>query len=307
MNLKQLKHVVALSDTLNFHRAAERVFLTQSALSRSIANFESDIGLVIFDRSNGQVAVTSVGQQVLHRARKLLADSHNFLQDVRHLKEGISGLVSFGMGPFLAATVIPSALKKYHLAHPGISLNMNINRWDYLRNLLENEAIEFFIADIRQIPDDQNLNITLLGNPSIGFYCRRGHPLHKQNSDAPINAQELLEFPMASVGIPPVVKQEIKHELNLAESADLKIDIQCDDLLLLKNLLPGTDIILLCAKAMMAFPSIQEEIVHLNVPMANNKFGTWGLVTIKSKELTPAAQILAQLLCTHIVEATNEF
>ncbi len=305
MNIKQLTHIMVLAEELNFHRAADRVCLTQSALSRSIARFEEEVGIRIFDRTNAQVLLTSAGKQVLHRVRRLLDEAHNFAQDLNVLKIGEGGTTSFGVGPFLAATIIPSALKKYHLEYPGVRLNLAINGWSHLMTLLRNEDIEFFIADIRQIADDPNLEITLLGSPSIGFYCRAAHPL-LQHGGKTISPEKMLEYPLASVAIPAIVKEEIKRELGII-NGHFNIDIQCDDLLLLKNMLFDTSLILLCAKAMMNDKAISGNIVQLNVPMKNTRFGTWGLVKLRHREMAPSSKILADLLVEHIIITTSEF
>lgn len=301
MNLKQLRHIIAVADTLNFHRASERVFLTQSALSRSVANFEKDIGLKVFDRTNAKVSITYVGQQIISRARQLIIESTNFEQQLKNIHIGEAGEVSFGMGPFLAATVIPFALKRYHLEHPNITFNIQINDWAHLRFLLEEEKIEFFIADVRQITDSPNLSIKLLISPQISFYCYKQHDLYKKHKNNEIEPCELLNYPLASVRIPSVVMLDIKRSLNL-NSDNFKISIQCDDVLLLKNLLPETDIILLCANHMISLPQDHEQFKKLNIRMENKRFGTWGLVTIKGKELSPSAAILCDQLCNHILD-----
>lgn len=301
MNLKQLRHIVAVADTLNFHRASERVFLTQSALSRSVANFEKDIGLKIFDRTNAKVSITYVGQQILTRARALLNESHNLQQQLKNIHLGEDGEVNFGMGPFLAATIIPSALKRYHLEHPNITFNIQINDWQHLRSLLEDEKIEFFIADVRQITDSPDLLIRLLKSPQISFYCYKQHPLYQAYGNHKINPKQLLTYPLASVGIPSVVIADIKRALNLS-AENFKISIQCDDILLLKNLLPDTEIILLSANHMISLPQDHEHFKMLNVSMKNKRFGTWGLVTLKGRDLSPAAEALCNQLCNHILE-----
>lgn len=300
MNLKQLRHIVALADSLNFHRAGERVFLTQSALSRSVASFEKSIGIRLFDRDNAKVSVTYAGQQIIKSARLLLAESDNFQQEVKNIFSGEEGEISFGIGPFLAATVIPPTLRNYHLDHSNITFDITINDWSHLLNLLESEKIEFFIADIRQITDHKNIDIELLNSPKIGFYCLQNHALYKKYKDQVIPAEALLEYPLASVSIPDVVLIEIKNSLKLNNN-DFKISIKCNDILLLKNLLPETDIIMLCSNHIESEIYNEEKLKKLNFRMKGDRFGTWGLVTLKGKNLSPAAKNLSRTLCDNIL------
>ena len=74
MDLRKLRHFVVLAEELNFSRAAEKVHLTQSALSRSIIALEQTLGAHLFDRSNNNVSLTPVGKILLTRAQSLLLD-----------------------------------------------------------------------------------------------------------------------------------------------------------------------------------------------------------------------------------------
>jgi DNA-binding transcriptional LysR family regulator len=82
MDLKRLKHVVALADTRNFGRAAVQCHLTQSAFSRSIQAAEEEMGLLLFDRGTVEARCTEAGAFVVERARKLLFENSCLERDV---------------------------------------------------------------------------------------------------------------------------------------------------------------------------------------------------------------------------------
>jgi DNA-binding transcriptional LysR family regulator len=72
VDVRKLRHFVMLAETLNFREAAERSYLTQPALSRSIAALERELGVVLFDRDPWHVALTERGEELVERARRLL-------------------------------------------------------------------------------------------------------------------------------------------------------------------------------------------------------------------------------------------
>ena len=72
MELRHLRHLVALAESLNFTRAAERVHVTQSTLSHQIRKLEDEIGHVLFDRATNHVALTDDGELILAFAIKAL-------------------------------------------------------------------------------------------------------------------------------------------------------------------------------------------------------------------------------------------
>ena len=76
MKLSHLRTFVAIADNGGFARAATQLNMTQSAASRQISALESELGVSLFDRDGRQVRLTSEGEDLLRRSRRLLADAH---------------------------------------------------------------------------------------------------------------------------------------------------------------------------------------------------------------------------------------
>ena len=83
MTLVQLRHLVALAESGSFSRAAERVHLTQPALSRSIQSLEEELGGSLFDRIGRRAELTAVGREILERARQLVLDAQDLNERAR--------------------------------------------------------------------------------------------------------------------------------------------------------------------------------------------------------------------------------
>ncbi len=102
LEIRQLRSFLAVADTLNFSRAAQSLFLSQSALSRQIMDLEKEIGLPLFERNTRRVELTEAGRQLLGRARDLLDRWEHLGVEVRdraagQLQSSIS--LSLGMDP----------------------------------------------------------------------------------------------------------------------------------------------------------------------------------------------------------------
>ena len=132
MDIKRLKHLVALADERNFGRAAERVHLSQPAFSRSVQSAEAELGLQLFDRGSLEVSCTSAGSFVIERARKLLFDSRCLERDVSMYRERLMGDIAFGVGPFPAATLLPALMVELRTRFAGINSRVEVNNWSYL-------------------------------------------------------------------------------------------------------------------------------------------------------------------------------
>lgn len=122
MELRQLRHFIAVADELNFTRAAEHCNITQPALTRSIAALEDELGVILLDRSKRQIQLTPSGQSFLEDARKTLGYVHRATQNVQrssqrqHLSVGLSSIHNF---PFLTPT-----LERFHRQQPNVDIEI---------------------------------------------------------------------------------------------------------------------------------------------------------------------------------------
>ena len=88
MNIKHLEHLLALADTGSFSRAAEKLFITQSALSRSIQSLEDDLGGKVLDRIGKRNELTPLGLDVVARARHIVRDAAELRHSAQLLQQG---------------------------------------------------------------------------------------------------------------------------------------------------------------------------------------------------------------------------
>lgn len=84
MEIRQLRYFIAVADTLNFSRAASSVYLSQSALSRQIADLEQEVGVPLFHRSTRQVSLTEAGKALQISAKELISRWEKMLPEVRN-------------------------------------------------------------------------------------------------------------------------------------------------------------------------------------------------------------------------------
>ena len=228
MDLKRLKHLVALADTRNFGRAAIQCHLTQSAFSRSIQAAEEEMGLQLFDRGTVEATCTDAGAFVVERARKLLFENRCLERDVSLYRERQIGDLAFGVGPFPAATLVPSLLTEIRTRYPKVCVRVEVNNADFLAAHLRAEELDF-------------LSITRVAQLSAGFYVRAGHPLLALVQVTPA---DLLPYGIASVRVPEAVQVGLGALAGLENGKRLPLAVECDDLNLLRSLALTTDTVI---------------------------------------------------------------
>ena len=111
LSLRQLAYLVTLSQTLNFTRAAERCFVTQSTLSVGIRELEQTLKVALFERDRQSVMVTPVGRELVERARSLLSQSLDLVNAAQAAGRPFQGTVTLGAIPTIAPFLLPRLLR----------------------------------------------------------------------------------------------------------------------------------------------------------------------------------------------------
>lgn len=97
MNLPQFKYFRTVAEQLSFTRAAEKLFMTQPALSRSIAALEAELGMQLFERDNRNVRLTPAGEYLYAGLPRLEEAARELFEAARQANRGLNGEVSIGL------------------------------------------------------------------------------------------------------------------------------------------------------------------------------------------------------------------
>ena len=124
MNFRHLRAFAAIADAGGFARAAARVHLSQPALSRQIRALEEELGVPLFDRIGRRVQLTSEGEDLLRRSRRLLAEAESLGERARSLKGGQTGILRVGATPQVIENLLSSFLTRYRARHPGVEVHL---------------------------------------------------------------------------------------------------------------------------------------------------------------------------------------
>ena len=293
MDLKRMAHLVALADERNFGRAAERVHLSQPALSRSVQAAEAELRMQLFDRGNLEVSCTSAGKFVVERARKLLFDNRCLERDVSLYRERLIGDIAFGVGPFPAVTLLPELMIELRTRYPGINSRVEVNNWKYLVEHLRAEELDFFVADTRDVPHDANLTISSAGQQHGHFYVRAGHPLQRTKN---LNASAMVPYGLASVRLPLKIRGLLQQLLGLTANDHLPIALECDDVHLLKRVALSSDTVLASTDAAVVEEVAAGQFFALQLSGVPPLYSEIGIVSLRGRSFSPMAEFAVTYL-----------
>jgi len=199
LDLRQLRHVLALDRHRNFGRAAEAIGLTQPALSRSLQALEDEIGARLFDRDRSRVEPTAVGARLIELSGPLLNQARAVEHDLRQMIGLAGGLLRIGAGPHTAECSVGPAVGRLVRSHPSIQIDLSVADWpELLRQVLADE-LDLAVAEASHAAEDGRLIIEPLPRHRGVFYCRAGHPLADQRD---VTLEDLRRFPMAFTAVP---------------------------------------------------------------------------------------------------------
>ena len=120
--LRQLAYLVELSERLNFRVAAEAQFVTQSTLSAGIKELETVLGVQLVERDNRNVRLTAIGEDVVARAKGLLAAATDLVEAAQAAAHPLSGPLRLGAIPTIAPYLLPSVLPALRRAYAELKL-----------------------------------------------------------------------------------------------------------------------------------------------------------------------------------------
>jgi len=122
VELRQLKQLLVLSETLNFHRAAERLHMAQPPLSTAIKKLEQELGVQLFERLPAGLRPTPAGQVVLQYARTTLFYAEEIRRAAREGASGEQGVLKVGFVGSSTYSLMPRLLSEFRKDYPRVDL-----------------------------------------------------------------------------------------------------------------------------------------------------------------------------------------
>lgn len=125
MELRQLRHFVAVAEELHFGRAAGRLHMTQPPLSQSIQALEADLGVQLFFRSKRTVRLTPIGKEWLPHARRVLGEAADLPDLARRLSRGEVGRLRIAFVSFVGYSFLPRLVSRFKQSFPEVEIELN--------------------------------------------------------------------------------------------------------------------------------------------------------------------------------------
>jgi LysR family transcriptional regulator, benzoate and cis,cis-muconate-responsive activator of ben and cat genes len=153
MTTEQLKNFLAVTETLNFHKASEKIYIAQPALSRQIKNLEAEIGAELFDRTKKQIKLTAAGTFFKHEISRLLEQLEQAKKRTGQIHRGEAGEINIGHVSSAMQSILPPFLKIITQSYPDLKIGLLENTNRLIFNKIINRELEFGIIPNAVAPD----------------------------------------------------------------------------------------------------------------------------------------------------------
>ncbi|MFK8046901.1 MAG: LysR family transcriptional regulator [Halioglobus sp.] len=304
VDLKDLMYISAVAELQGIQRAADKVGLSQPALTRRLQNVEERLGIALFDRLSKGMRLTEAGELFLAESQKLLAHAQDFESTMLLHREGNIGHVAFGVKPGMSDAFFRRSVVEFAKLYPETTLSVTIDATPALTAKLKNGEIDFAMSALGYT---DNRGSELIGSDELEFeplfripfevVVRKNHPVLEQSSDPLALFQYSLVCPT-----PPF--EQFSNIQASYRKAGIIIDrphVQVDDYGMIFDIIENTDMWsgtfasshrMLELEGKFDFLGQSELLPPLTI----------GLMSRKSWAVTPASQKLIQIMKKHAEE-----
>ncbi|AFI91237.1 LysR family transcriptional regulator [Pectobacterium parmentieri] len=190
LSIKQLRAFIALTETDNFTRAAQKINLSQPAFSSLIAGLEEEVGYRLFDRDTRKVQLNADGLHFIDIARRLVQTHDDAVGEIKSYATGYKGKIVLAVLPSMAVEWLPQVLTQYHRAYPKIKVELLDTQWDRcLKAVLDGHAD---LALTAGQPSPGTFSSRMLFADSFYLICHNQHPLAQR---ANVDVVDVVQYP----------------------------------------------------------------------------------------------------------------
>jgi len=197
MDNQNLKAFITVAELGSFSDAADRLYLTQSAISKRIALLEQQIGKRLFDRIARQVSLTEAGNELLPRARRILQEYENALQAINDLSGEASGTLRLAISHHLGLHRLPPILKEFAQQYPNVTLDIEFMDSEKAYEKVLHGESEVAVITLA-LESHHNINSKKIWNDPLRFICAQDHPLAALKQPA---LKDLAAYPIILPGL----------------------------------------------------------------------------------------------------------
>lgn len=191
IDIDGIKAFVTVADARSFSIAANRLHLTQPAVSKRIALLESQMSVRLFDRIGRTVNLTEAGRALEPRARDILMNIEDTQREISNLAGNIGGQLSLATSHHIGLWRLPEVLRTFSQRYPDVSLDLHFMDSEVAHDQIVQGNLELGIITLAP-KSHERLNAIPVWRDQLVFMCAADHPLADQDK---VYIEQLPDYP----------------------------------------------------------------------------------------------------------------
>jgi DNA-binding transcriptional LysR family regulator len=209
MDIRQLQALVGIDDFGNFSTTAQALGTVQSNISTRIQRLEEELGVVLVNRDSGRV--TSIGRQVVDRARRILFELESAVSDAHAFNQSVQGVVAIGMIGTVGRWLVPKLFEAQRLRYPFVSLQIVEGTNSTLEPALISSKIDLAVVSI-PLASPELSSLDLFAE-DLRLVLHRDHPLASRREG--VRFREFADLDL----LLPLTATPLRREIDAAAAA----------------------------------------------------------------------------------------
>lgn len=196
MQIRQLEYFVAVSEHLNFTKAAKQFYISQTAVTQQIKALEHELGVQLFNRNNRRVELTPAGKTFLEDAKAILRRTRDAFDRAKRADTVFTGNINLGFVKGFEKTVLSDLLSDFHVQYPNISFSLTRENVSELYDGILDHNLDVIINLQYSTDDLEEMNTKLIRHYPLLAVMPASHPLAHRTG---IKRSELRGYPLVDI------------------------------------------------------------------------------------------------------------
>lgn len=179
MELKELRHFIEVVHYDGFSNAAEKIFVSQPTLSKSIKKLENKLNIELFERSTRKLILTDAGSIVYKQAQKILGATDELSMLLDDLALTPNGKIEFGIPPLIGALFFPEIAGSFAKVNPGVKLELVEHGAKKIESLVDEGKVE--IGIVVSPMEQYKFNVFPFKQEDFEVFLHADHPLAQKS------------------------------------------------------------------------------------------------------------------------------
>ena len=292
MEISQLQYFQAVARVRHFTKAAEACAVSQSALSRSIAKLEEELGVRLFARRSRHVELTQAGEHFLYHVDRVLRELAEAKRELTQQETKGGGTVNVSFFHSFGGYLLPRLLAEFHAQYPEIRIKLNQHNSKFLMQQVESGKTDLCLCST--MTTAENIAWMYLWSEELFVAVPKDHPLAQRGS---VTLRDVEAEPLITLKPNYSLRTLVDQSFELAHSHP-QIIFEGDDVNTLASLVAAK----LGVSIIPNIPGVEHlGIVYLPITFPVCKRAV-GIAWNTTKQLSPAALTFQQFVIRHFAE-----